>query len=398
MKKLPLVMALAASSLCGAASAQTVQVYGKLYPFLISESGSGASNATAPTSTLITQGNGVNGMPSIKGMVSGNSRLGFRGKEDLGGGLKAVFQVEGVVAVDDGSAAGFAFDRDGFVGLEGSFGKLRLGNMDTIFKEYGDTLGILGVSSGTFLSTSNILRKPGFGTSNTARFHDRRANSIQYESPELSGFQLGIQVSPDEVKTATRNLSLISVGLKYDQGPIYLAIAHEIHNDYFGGSAQARSSLRNSADQNARSKDTATQFTIEWRMNKQHKFELDVIRKNYNETGGVAGRFANYSNMAYQVSMENRWSDKWRTAAHYVKSNAGSCSLIGGAACSTVGLEGSKATFAGSYYLSRRTQAFAGVSKITNGSSARFSSNALANRTNPGEDLTQYAMGLAHSF
>ncbi len=398
--KLPLVIAVAAAMAAPAALAQTnVTLYGKLYPHLINEKGSGATAVGTPRSTLSSALPGTNGVTKNNGMTSGNSRFGLRGTEDLGGGLKALFQLESSFALEDGTTSAPQFwDRDTYIGLSSkALGTLKLGQIDTVFKEYGDTIGILGVSSGTFMSSSNILRKPGFGTSNAARFHERMGNSVQYESPEFGGFQFGVQVSDDGLASAANDQKAYSYGVKYDQGPFFVALAHEIHDDFFGGSAQAPSALRNSI-LTGTSKDTATQLTLQWRLNKQHKFEIDVIRKQYDETGAV-GRFKSYKNTAYQVAMENRWSDTFRTAAHYVKSDAGSCSLIGGAACNTDGLEGSQLVVGASYYLSRRTYGFAAASKLTNGKSARFSTSQLSGaRTNYGEDLTQFAVGISHNF
>lgn len=403
MKKLTLVLALGAAFVGTTASAQSsVQVYGRLYPFLIDESGKGATAAGTPVATLAATPTGVNGVPKIKGMVAGNSNLGFRGTEDIGGGLKAKFQIEGTVDVDDGNAGGFNWNRNTFVGLEGNFGEVRLGLMDTVFKDYGDTLGILGVSSGTPMSSSNMLRKPGFGTSNAARFHERRANSIRYDSPKFGGgFEFGVQVATQEnVATATAQgpSKTYSFGLMYDNGPIYLAVAHEIHDNFFGGSAQSPSSRRNNAVTGFQgsSKDTATQFTVEWRASKVHKFEFDVIFKEYKEPAAAVGRFESYKNTAYLIAMDNRWNAQWRTAAHYVRSEKGSCTLRG-AACSTDGLEGSKFQVGVSYYFKRSAYLFATYDQLTNGKSARFSNNQFG-ASNPGEDSRHFIAGFSKGF
>ena len=58
------------------------------------------------------------------------------------------------------------------------FGTIKLGRFDTPFKEYGDDISFLGVSSGNFTSTSALYRRFGFGTSNTARFHERAQNAV----------------------------------------------------------------------------------------------------------------------------------------------------------------------------------------------------------------------------
>ena len=402
--KIPLALAIGSAVVAPVAMAETsLQLYGKLYPYYLTENGSGATEKGAVVSTLAATPTGVGGAPRQSGFTSGNSRLGFRGTEDLGDGLKAIFQLEAQVKVDDGSGSGanggIMFNRNTFVGFDSErLGTVQLGNNDTIFKTYGDTIGFLGLSSGTFMSTSNVLRRTGFGTSSSSSFHLRRANSVTYETPDLSGFQGGVQWSTDEAKTATRDPRVWSMGVKYDNGPFYVALAHEIHYDLFGGSRNAPTVQRNSADTDpTTSKDRATQFTVEWRLNKQHKFEFDAIRKEYNESAAVAGRFSSYRNMAYLLAMENRWSDQWRTTAHYVKSQAGTCSRVN-AVCTTDGLEGSKFTIGAAYYLSKRTFLWTAANRITNGKSARFSTQELGGSPTPGEDLSQFALGISHSF
>jgi predicted porin len=403
-KKLPLAIALGTMLVGSAAMAQSsVQLYGKLYPYFLHEKGSGATAVGAPVSTLAATPTGTVGSAGINGFISGNSRWGMRGTEDLGGGLKANFQLESQLQVDDGTGAGpgLLFNRNTFVGLEGHWGEVKLGNHDTIFKEYGDTLGFLGLSSGTFMSTSNVLRKTGFGASSSSSFHLRRANSVIYETPEISGFTGGVQWSTNEdPSTSIHKRHIVSMGVKWDNGPFYVALAHEIHYNLFGGSANAPSGFRNNgAADPTQSKDKATQLTVEWRATKQHKFEFDAIRKQYDENplASATGKFSNYHNMAYLLAMENRWSDKWRTAAHVVLARAGSCARVA-AACSTDGLEGKQITIGGAYYLSKRTFLWTAVSRLINGKSARFNNNDFDQDPNPGEDLNHFAVGISHSF
>jgi predicted porin len=401
LKKLTLAAAVAASCAAPAFAQSSVQLYGKLYPFLLDERGSGATAAGTAVSTLSGTPSGVNGVGHTLGMAAGNSRLGFRGTEDLGGGLKAFFQLEGVASADDGTGNGhgaFQFNRNTFVGLGGAFGTIKLGNHDTIFKEYGDTLGVLGLSSGTFMSTSDVLRKTGFGTSGSSSFHLRRPNSIVYETPEIADFQFGYQYSTDEVTSGPRKPRLQSFGVRYDNGPIYVALAHEIHWDFFGGSRNAPSSMRNNgAVDPTHSKDQATEFVVEYRLGKNHKFEFDAIRKVYKESATVAGRFQRYKNMAYLLNMENRWSEQWRTAAYVVRSQAGSCTRVA-ALCTTEGLEGTKYTAAVGYSLSKRTMLFAAASLIRNGKSARYDNTEFSGPPNPGEDIRHFAVGVSHNF
>jgi predicted porin len=397
MKKLPMIVALGAASLCSIAAAQNVQVYGRLYPFMMRESGSGASATGTAVSTLSPAATGTNAATGITAMSAGNSNLGFRGSEDLGDGLKATYQLEGVVAIDDGGATvPYRFGRNTWVGLEGKFGTVRLGNMDTVFKEYGDTLGMLGVSSGTFMSTSDVLRKTGFGTNSASSFHLRRTNSVQYQSMEIGGFQFGAQWSSNEAPVGVRDPKVISVGVKYDMGPFYFALAHEIHDDLFGGSRNAPGSQSNFNDNSVSSKDKATEFVVEWRPMKGTRIEFDIVKKEYKENPTVTGRFQSYKNTAYLLAMDTRVGDLWRIGAHFVKASAGSCSRLN-AACSTDGLNGTKMSLGVAYYVSKRTYLFGDVDQIRNGRSARYS-NVEFDAPNPGEDIRHIAFGISHGF
>jgi len=67
-------------------------------------------------------------------VVSGGkntSRWGFRGSEDLGGGLKAIWQLEGGILMDTGASDGAVFKRQAWVGLDGALGRLVIGRSFT---------------------------------------------------------------------------------------------------------------------------------------------------------------------------------------------------------------------------------------------------------------------------
>ncbi|MDO9203061.1 MAG: porin, partial [Hydrogenophaga sp.] len=112
MKKSLIALAVLAAS--GAAMAQSsVTLYGIADVVIHKDKGASAALAS--------------------GGVSG-SRLGFKGTEDLGGGLKANFVLEQGLQLDtgaigDGTAktAGQAFSRQSYVGLSGGFGEVKLG-------------------------------------------------------------------------------------------------------------------------------------------------------------------------------------------------------------------------------------------------------------------------------
>ncbi|HST00752.1 MAG TPA: porin [Usitatibacter sp.] len=372
-----------------------IELYGRVYPELLREKGKGATEAGATVATLAAAPKGDTGIIERNEMESSNSRLGVRGYERLGHGLKAIFQLETIFLVDS-NTSGFA-QRDSFVGLESEhWGTIKLGRMDTPFKSYGDDLSFLGVSSGNFVSSSNVLRKAGFGTSSASSFHLRRANVVQYESPEFGGFDGAIQYSTDETDTATRKPHVWSGAVKWEGGPLTVSLAHEIHWDLFGGSKNVPvAAMSNANDQAVRSKDKATQGMIQlhWGI---HTFEADLIQKEYNENASVTGRFSNYKNTAWQVAWDARWNAQWRTALEYIKANKGTCSRVN-AECSTDGLDGSQLQFGVAYYFSKRSYLFAMGALLRNGFSAQYN-NSASQTPNVGEDLDQYAFGMSHSF
>jgi predicted porin len=374
--------------------ANTVELYGKVYPEIVRPHGSGATEDGAPVATFAGKPTGENSIIERTEMESNNSRLGVRGQEMLGHDLKAIFQLETVFHVDSNDSA-FA-QRNSFVGLASrSWGTVKLGRMDTPFKDYGNDVSFLGVGSGNFVSSSNVLRKTGFGTNSASSFHLRRQNAVQYESPVYGGLDFAAQYSTNEADTATRKPHVWSAAVEYAHGPFLASLAFEQHWDLYGLSRNVPSSMSNFNDQSVRSKDKAVQAMIEYKLG-HHTFEADWIRKQYDENASLAGRARAYRNNAYQLIWSARWSPQWRTDVQYIKSFAGSCERVD-ADCNTDGLDGSQLQFGLAYYLSKRTYFFVMAAFLTNGHSARFNNEELQDPS-VGEDITQYAAGMSHAF
>jgi len=342
-------------------------------------------------------------------MESSNSRFGVRGSEKLGGGLRAIFQLETQFLVDSNNSAFAA--RDSLVGLtHPAWGTVKLGRMDTPFKTYGDDISFLGISSGNFVSTSDINRNLGFGTSNTGRFHERAVNVVDWESPKWGGFQMELMYSVSETDTAFRKPSLYSAGLKWEGGPFTVSVGYEQHKDFFGlsnnvpttganvgcnaGFTCPTGTMRNSGDAFARSKDEAAELMIKWKWGR-HDFEFDVNQKKWKESPVVNGRATQFKNNSYLVGWDARWSPTWRTALHYVKADAGDCQRLN-ATCSTDGLGGTQVSAGVAYIFSKRTWLFFIAQWLKNDHSANFASGSQ--QGNVGEDITQYAVGIHHSF
>ena len=387
-----------------------VELYGKVYPELVFPSSAGHATAASATTgtndpnycTLCARPTGVDSVVKRIEEQSSNSRFGVRGSEKIGADLRAIFQLETQFLLDQNNTAFAA--RDSFVGVKSKrMGTIKLGRMDTPFKEFGDDISFMGVSSGNITSTSSVNRIMGFGPQSSAgRFHERRVNAIQYETPELGPFEGKIQWSTNETKTdqnlaatpvvPARDPHVLSMGGKLDFGFVEIMAGHEIHYDLFGLSANSPSSMRNTSDPNVRSRDQATEIALKFKFG-PHLLEVDANQMKYREPGAqVAGRVSSYKQNHYLVIWETRWSRQWRTAFHYVKATAGSCERVN-AICVTNGAGGQQFAAGVSYNFSPKTYAFLMATLLKNDFAASFN-NSDNQSVSPGEDIRQVALGL----
>jgi len=211
MKKSLIALAVLAAS--GAAMAQSsVTLYGVLDTGLTYSKGDES----------------VYGMTKTGGNV--NSRLGFRGVEDLGNGLKATFNLEGGFNVDDGTGylgaggpndTGFQFRRTSTVGLEGGFGSVRLGRMLTssyLAVNRYDAFGDTGIGA----SLAWNIPQTGYAP--------RTENAISYTSPNFSGFKIGAEYGFGEQQKA-RDGRYLGLGVTYDNGPLSLGLGFDRMNN-----------------------------------------------------------------------------------------------------------------------------------------------------------------------
>ncbi len=368
------------------------EFYGKFYPEMTHAHGDGATGGKTSDSTIgQSPKQGVNAVIPRWEMQISNTYIGFRGDKQIGGGSKAIWQLEQTVNIDEGNTTASFASRNSFVGVSGAnWGTIRLGNMDTPFKNYGNFLGFLGVNSGNIVSPSNVKDKAGFGTSSASSFNLRRANAIDFTSPAAGGLQSAVQYSignpaEDQITEDPKRFPrVVSWAIKWEQGPFYVGFMQETHFDLFGGSNQF------AAATNATFSDPAG--TI----------EADLTTKKYSEsnvTPTATGKFQQYKNNSYMLLMENRWTNAWRTAFSYIKAAAGSCKLasLTNVPCNTTGLEGAQISAGVAYYLDPSAYVFGLFTKVKNGTSAQYNNLALQ-KPNPGEDITSGAIGFAYTF
>jgi len=165
---------------------------------------------------------------NLSRISSNSSRIGFKGSEDLGGGLKAIWQWESQIAAD-ANAAGIT-NRNTFIGLNGGFGTVLAGTHDTPYKL---STGRLDVFVDTMGDYNTII-----GSGGGANVLDlRTSNTIAYISPNMSGFSVAAAyVFANEAgNDGAKNSKAYSLSGSYSNGPLFATLAYEDHKNMSPG-------------------------------------------------------------------------------------------------------------------------------------------------------------------
>lgn len=205
MQKKSLAIAIvAALSAAGAVHAQSnVQVYGLI------DAGVEASNHASNGNTRVTSG-GMN-----------TSRWGFRGSEDLGGGLKAVFNLEGGILLDTGASDGALFKRQAYVGLDGEYGRLVIGRSFTTVYDFIIAYDPMGYAPSYSWATSGNATGPSkYGM--TTAFD----NLLKYAG-KAGDFRYGASYGFGEQSTGQADSAKMATAVNYSSGPIGVVATYE---------------------------------------------------------------------------------------------------------------------------------------------------------------------------
>ena len=232
MKKTLLAAALMAG-FAGVAHAETsVTLYGILDGGIGYQKFKGTDSYAANRDGLDSVSQKKTGL--INGIQSGN-RWGLKGSEDLGDGLRAVFQLESGFDLGTGhhKQGDRLFGRQATLGLAGdSWGQLDFGRQTNISSKY--LPGVADPFGGGF-DQANI--GAAFTSANTVRYD----NMVMYQTPNFSGFQFGVGYSfntngdqqykindiNDPLDGLERNQRGITTGLRYANGPIGVALTYD---------------------------------------------------------------------------------------------------------------------------------------------------------------------------
>lgn len=213
MNKTSMALAVVALATAGSAAAQSsnVTLYG------IVDSGIEYVNHAGPNGGSATR------------LVSGGkntSRWGLRGTEDLGGGMKAVFNLESGIAIDTGrlDTDNTLFDRRAVVGLAGGFGQVVAGRTFTTTYDFMlpyDPMGYAPNYSWATSSTATGDRKDGL--------FSRASNAVRYDGT-FGGLKLGATVGFGEVAGNFKSSSKYDLGVGYSVGGFSAAVTWDRQN------------------------------------------------------------------------------------------------------------------------------------------------------------------------
>lgn len=198
MKKTSLALVIAGLASSSAFAQSTVTVYGIVdtsIRYVSSDNAAGNSN-----------------LKMDNGAIS-NSRIGFKGTEDLGGGLKANFRLENGFNSDTGgfSTAGTLFSRQSWVGLSNSYGQISLGRQNTplfdLMADHFDPLTVGNYAANSWLPAgATLVRTP---------------NMIKYYGT-FGGVSAGLSWAMGEQAGSVRRGSQVSSSLQYTTGNLSL--------------------------------------------------------------------------------------------------------------------------------------------------------------------------------
>lgn len=351
MKKSLIALAVAGAFAAPAALAATanVDVYGKLR-FSIDHVDT--NDAAGDSSDLVTG-------------VDNASRIGFKGSEDLGGGLKGIWQIEQQLNAGIGGT-GTMTSRNTFVGLSGGFGTVILGRHDTPYKLATGKLDPFVDSIGDY---NNVISRNAAGTVN---FDLRAEGTIAYISPTVSGFHAAVAYVQSKKNEGAGNDEFKgwSAMAMYDNGPLFASLAYEAHSG--NGFATA----------------TNTDAESAWKAGLGYKFGDTAIGAVYEDVS---------HDQANNISDRKAWylSLNHTMGPIALKAAYGSADEAEGAGNINTG--GDFWALGADYALSKRTKVWAYYSSVNNDANAQYRMNNYGT-SGAGRDIDAFSVGIEHNF
>ena len=248
-KTLTSLAAAALALASGAVHAQSsVSIYGVLDAGVRYSNGLGLSTTSSPSPAAANT-------TALSSGVDRSGRLGFRGQEDLGDGLKAVFTLESELYLNNGTVnpntgtgkdtsaatANKLFNRQAFAGLSGNFGTVLLGRQQSAIRDIIDNIDAVGGRFSSFnpnlqyttLNSSSLVTSAAtyYGTGNPGNDSMMRQDNMVKYIKDVGPVQATAAYSPGGVSGSTGAGTSYEGALRYRQGPLSLAGAYQTLNN-----------------------------------------------------------------------------------------------------------------------------------------------------------------------
>ncbi|CAI09167.1 porin [Aromatoleum aromaticum] len=333
---------------------------------LVSASAAAQSNVTVYGVADAFIGYGKTGDAKFTGVQSGGwagSRLGFRGTEDLGNGLKAVFTLEYGIELDQNAGLGAApnLSRQQFIGLQGGFGFIGLGRQYHpgyyVFKY--DAIVPVPISPQFALAAAA-------GSNLVAGGPARVSNSINYKSPNFGGLTLNAIYGLNEVNQDDdrRKGDIAAIGADYANGPLAIGLIYSQVKEHVGDEDKREAYIGGSYD-----------FGVFKLAGSYQRIEDATAAEDTDNVWHIGGTVPIGTSGKFSVAYG-------RLDADTNDSDADSWAVVY------------------SHSLSKRTLAYAGYGHISNddGRAVRSPSFVSAANTSPGDTSRNLMVGLNHLF
>lgn len=332
---------------------------------------------------IVAERGGINGNVTKLGSGTASaSRIGFKGTEDLGGGLNAIFKLEAGVKTDDGAldnTTNRLFNREAYVGLSSkTAGTLTLGRQYTpyyeVLRDVADpfAMGMAGTAKNLFpVGSTSAVANVTTGT--------RNDNAVVYKTPSYYGFSGSVSYSLGEQAGDSGAQRQIGASGLYTNGDLNVGIAYNTHNNDTATNPNLRNGYNTLVGVNYNFKVVKAYFA--YGNNKGLNSSNVAVPNAYSTV--PYGNSENTVNAL--VGLTAPVGDAGTVMASYTRKNDKD----------PLNRDATQLAVGYSYALSKRTSTYVAFAKINNKNGAAYT---VGNNTESGTGDKAFNLGVKHSF
>lgn len=364
MKKTLLALSVL-GAFAGAASAQTsITTYGVL--------DAGISYEKAPSSNP-----NAGDKTSLQSGIATPSRIGFKGTEEIGQSLKAIFDIEAGIQINNGQStdSGTLFNRQSWLGLSGDFGTVMVGRQftpmyDAVYALDPFELGMAGNAGNLMhLGGANLFGNNLIGGNNFALINgggsQSQNNSMRYLSHDWNGFSLEINYGLGGQAGSTSDFAETGYTVNYANGPVMLLTSYDEINN---------------ANNSNRLKTELVGGSIDW-TDIGMPIKTNVAYQINKGTDLIGVGPVDSTNLLIGLRVPMGPHEVLFSYIHNSNNNNGA--------------KADQYALGYTYALSKRTTFYTSIGDISNKNGANFT---LGNGSNAGYGIKAFDLGLRHSF